>query len=274
MMHVIIGAGSFSHTHIRVLNELGINDVCIAKKTDWTKDQQIVFREMHPNVSFTFDNNPKVFDKIVHVVTPSYTHAHVLNEYIGAKSIFVEKPSVLYNTQNDLKITNNISHTIYQNDWLSQIQNYRTNKEKPSSIYFRYDVKSKGTVDHITEIWSHVINFISIWFAPNCEIHVNNMTFNNNTTSINVLIDQTSLSIESSNGLTDKSVWELIVDGEVFNSEKFGGSLLLNTFKSVLTNKNPLTNWYDSSWLIHKFRLLSFPEMYDNHYNEFYRRIV
>ena len=271
-MNVIIGAGKFSHTHLRVLNELNIKDVTLAKSSVWSAEQKQQFVTTHKNISFLFNNQPCTKDTVLHIVTPSNTHANIIKKYADAKLIFVEKPSIIYNSKIDFEIANAVTNQVYQNDWLSQIQNYRINKAKPKSIYFKYDVKNKEETDHITEIWSHVLNFISIWFEPNCKIHIKHLEFNKEKSSIKVILDNiTELSIEASNGLVEKSVWDICIDNEVFNNTLLGGSLLINTFNNMLSETLPLTNWYKSSWMIHRFRLINCYEIFNNDFLNYYK---
>ena len=270
---IILGAGAFSNAHIRCLLELGITECVLAKKSAWTNEQKQKFLDNHPFMSITFNNNPVIQDKNVHVVTPSNTHAQMLKKYSDAKTIFLEKPSVLYNTQQDFTIVNQITGSIYQNDWLSQVQHHRTNKDKPSIVSFTYDVKNRDDIDHITEIWSHVINFISQWIEPDCKIYIHSQNYKKRTTSINCIInDDLTLNINSTNGLEEKSKWHLCIDDEQFDSEQFGGSLLINTLNTMLTNTPPLTDWYKASWLIYRFRLLSSKDIFDSQFLLNYRK--
>jgi len=270
---IILGAGAFSNAHIRCLVELGIKECVLAKHTAWTGEQKHKFAEDHPLMEFTFTNNPNAKDKNVHIVTPSNTHAELLNRYnTWANKIFVEKPSVIYNKDRDFDYANLVTRTIYQNDWLSQIQHHRINKNMPSIVSFTYDVKNKDKIDHITEIWSHIINFISMWIQPDCKIYIHSQNYKKRTTSINCIInDKLTLNINSTNGLEEKSKWHLRIDNEQFDSEQFGGSLLINTLNTMLTDKPPLTDWYKASWLIHRFRLLSSKQIFDNQFKIYYR---
>jgi len=271
---IILGAGAFSHAHIRCMLELGILKCTIAKHSEWTSEQKNKFIQDYPSMAFTFDNNPDTTDKNVHIVTPSNKHAQLLyRNNQSAKKIFVEKPSVLYNNHDDFDYANAVNGTIYQNDWLAQVQMHRTCKDKPSVVSFTYDVKNKNEIDHITEIWSHVINFISIWIEPNCKIITHSQKYKNRTSSISCIInDELELNINSTNGFEEKSKWHLRVDNDEFNSEQFGGDLLINTLSTMLTSKEPLTDWYKSSWLIHRFRLLSSKEIFDSQFSLNYRK--
>jgi len=271
---VIVGAGAFSHAHIRCLLELGVTQCIIAKQSEWTSEQKNKFTKDHPLMAFTFDNSPNAKDKNVHIVTPSNKHAELLNRYnTWANKIFVEKPSVLYNKPRDFDYANLVTGKIYQNDWLAQIQNHRINKVKPSIVSFTYNVKNKDEIDHITEIWSHVLNFISQWIEPDCKIVIHSQKYKKRTRSINCIINnELTLNINSTNGLDEKSNWHLSIDQEQFNSNQFGGSLLVNTLNTMLTNNTPLTDWYKSSWLIHRFRLLSSKDIFDNQFLSYYRK--
>lgn len=271
---VILGAGAFSHAHIRCLLELGVTECTIAKQSEWTGEQKHKFAEDYPLMAFTFDNSPNAKDKNVHIVTPSNTHAELLNRYnTWAAKIFVEKPSVLYNKPRDFDYANLVTNTIYQNDWLAQVQNHRTCKDKPSIVNFTYHVKNRDDIDHITEIWSHVINFISQWIEPDCNIFIHSQSYKKRTRSINCIINnELTLNINSTNGLVEKSEWHLRVDDEQFESKQFGGNLLINTLNTMLTGTVPLTDWYTSSWLLHKFRLLSSKEIFDSQFLLNYRK--
>ena len=269
---IILGAGAFSHAHIRCMLELGILKCTIAKHSEWTSEQKNKFTQDHPLMTFTFDNNPDTTDKNVHIVTPSNTHARLLYDNQSSKKIFVEKPSVLYNNHDDFDYANAVNRTIYQNDWLAHIQNFRNCKDKPSIVSFTYDVKNKDNIDHITEIWSHVINFISMWIQPDCKIYIHSQNYKKRTTSINCIINnQLTLNINSTNGLQEKSRWHLRIDNEQFDSKQFGGRLLINTLNTMLTDKPPLTDWYKASWLIHRFRLLLSKQIFDNQFKVYYR---
>tara|TARA_B100000941_G_scaffold290256_1_gene271749 strand:- start:215 stop:1045 length:831 start_codon:yes stop_codon:yes gene_type:complete len=272
-MTVIVGAGAFSHAHIRCLLELDINTCTIAKLTTWKQIQKQKFIDTHPSMNFVFNNDPDLSQQQVHIVSPSNTHADMLKKYASAKTIFVEKPSVLYNNDNDFINANQCVGKIYQNDWLSQIQQYRKNKGRPENIIFTYYVKNSNKIDHITELWSHAINLLSIWYDPTCKIHINQIKYKKRSSLINVIIDeQTSLSIHTSNGLSDTSHWKLRIDDEEFSNQQMGGQLLINTLNTMLTDKDPLTNWYKSSWMIHRFRLLQCEELFKTHYHLYYRR--
>jgi hypothetical protein len=271
-MNIIFGAGKFSHTHLRVLNELNIKDVILAKSSAWTEEQKQNFVDMHKNISFLFDNAPDTKNSIVHIVTPSHTHLEMMHRCANANLVFVEKPSVLYNTKADFEIANTITNKVYQNDWLSQIQHHRQSKEKPKSIVFRYDIKNKDKIDHIAEIWSHVLNFISIWFEPDCKIELEHLELNKESTSLKATLDDcTELLIQTTSGLVDKSTWELCVDEETFNNTLLGGSLLLDTFNNIFNEDKPLTDWYRSSWMVHRFRLINCYDIFNNDFLNYYK---
>lgn len=273
--HIIVGSGSFSHAHIRVLNDFNIKQIILLRKSKWNKETTQYFKNTHPDIDFTFADSAKYNNSIVHIVTPSNTHLSVLAQCKSAKQILLEKPSVLYNTEVDFKNSNKLYQLpIYQNDWLSQIQNYRKSKNQPKNIKFVFDVKNKNQIDHVTEIWSHAINFLSLWFEPNCLIYIEKMFKDSTTSFVKVTLDNhTVLEIHTSNGHVNKSQWSLSVDNESFNSDQFGGKLFSDVIKNLLNNDQPLTNWYKSSWLIHKFRLLSFPEMFDYQYHKYCKHI-
>lgn len=272
-MNIIIGAGKFSHTHLRVLNELNIKNVTLSKSSPWTEEQKQNFITAHKNISFLFNNTPSTENCTLHIVTPSCTHLEIMQKYADAKLIFVEKPSVLYNTKNDFEIANAIVNRVYQNDWLSQTQHHRQTKEKPKSIGFRYDIKNKDKIDHIAEIWSHVLNFISIWFEPNCKIELEYLELGQEKTCLKARLDNcTDLSIETSIGVVEKSVWELCVDQEIFNNTLLGGSLLVDTFNNVFSENKPLTDWYKSSWMVHRFRLINCYDIFANDFLNYYKK--
>ena len=270
---IIIGAGAFSNVHIRCLVEMGITECVLAKKSAWTNEQKQKFSDSHPLMSIEFDNEPIAQDKNVHIVTPSNTHAQMLTKYADAETIFVEKPSVLYNTHEDFTIANQIKGSVYQNDWLAQVQHLRKNKQCPQNISFTYNIKNRDKLDHIAEIWSHAINLLSIWYDPTCEIYVHQYKYKKRETHINVIVnEQTSFTITSSSGLSETSNWHLRIDNEEFTSEQLGGQLLINTLNTMLTNSEPLTDWYTASWMIHKFRLLKCEELFETHRQLYYRK--
>jgi hypothetical protein len=271
-MTVIAGAGAFSHAHIRCLLELGITECVLAKKTPWTNAQQHKFIECHPLMLITFNNDPIAEDKNVHIVTPSNTHAQMLKKYADAKTIFVEKPSVLYNTDEDFTIANLVTRAVYQNDWLAQVQHLRKDKGCPQSIHFTYNVKNRDEIDHITDIWSHAINLLSIWYDPTCEINVHQYKYKKSETYVNVTVNnQTSFTVTTSSGFSETSNWHLRIDNEEFTSHQLGGQLLINTLSTMLTNSDPLTDWYTASWMIHKFRLLQCEDLFKTHIQLYYR---
>ena len=104
-------------------------------------------------------------------------------------------------------------------------------------------------------------------------MNINSELVKNNARNISCIIDkELELSISTTSGLVEKSKWQLQIDNEEFTSEELGGSLLINTLSTMLTSKLPLTDWYNASCLIHKFRLLSSPEIFDNQFLLNYRK--
>lgn len=271
-MYVIVGAGNFSYVHLNILSDLNVNDITILKKTLWHNDLKNQFINKYPSLNLKFENKISDYtDKIVHIVTPSNSHLAVLKKTENAQKVFVEKPSILFNKIDDFLDSNNIKGQIYQNDWLSQIQTYRINKNKPHKIIFKYDVKTKNNIDHITEIWSHVLNLMSLWINPNFSININLLELTPQTATLDAVIDNNlSVSIKTTNGKCENSQWSLIIDDEKFTSEYFKGKLLLATISDMINNKPAVTNWYKSAWIIHRFRSLMTTELFMDYYEKYY----
>ena len=175
MNHIILGAGKFSHVHVRVLAEFNINDMIICKRSEWLDSQRNLFTTQHPTQTFSFRNQLDIDayqNSIVHVVTTSDQHLNnMLDVYKYATAIFVEKPAVLLHNNstceqiNILKTQCNIP--IYHNDWLAGLYNHLSTKRRPTAIHFNYDVANNDPeLDPITEIASHSCNLLSLWVLP------------------------------------------------------------------------------------------------------------
>ena len=276
-MNIIFGAGKFSNVHLKVLKEKGIHKAILAKKSSWTDKQKQEFKNKHDDMKLFFDNQPNIHNETIHIVTPSKTHAKVLYENKNAKKIFIEKPAVLFNSDSDYILSNKVNELIwqyglvvYQNDWLSQTLHYRINKEKPNSIDFTYHVKNPDNEDHITEIASHAMILLSKWCSVNSKIKLNFESIGDQYTVLNFTIDDIKVHLNMSNGLRDKSFWSLKIDDEYFSTDNIGHALMSNTMNVMLKDLKPFTDWYDSSWLIHKLRLIKDEDLYQEHLKGYY----
>lgn len=283
--HLIIGAGKFSHAHLRVLNELGVTQVDILKNSTWQVEQTIAFKTKHPDLHLSFfskedDNITSEFykDKIVHIVTPSNTHLNILEEVYTAQRIFVEKPSVLYESVNDFKLAKYIfdnTHNIYHNDWFAGIQQLRVNKDCPTNISFTYNVANNDVDDLITEIASHCLILLTNWFKPDDNISIQKLDVSADSAEIIVTMNyNTTVNISVTAGRVTTSSWHCNINTEEmteqFDSSTIRGTLLINTLNAMLTNATPFTDWYKASWMIHRFRLLSDSDLFYHQFKNFY----
>ena len=278
-MNIIFGAGKFSNVHLKVLKEKGIRKAILAKKSSWTDKQKQEFKNKHDDMKLFFDNQPNIHNETIHIVTPSKTHAKVLYENKNAKKIFIEKPAVLFNSDSDYILSNKVNELIwkyglvvYQNDWLSQTLHYRINKGKPYSIDFTYHVKNPNNEDHITEIASHAMILLSKWCSVNSKIKLNFESIGDQYTVLNFTIDDIKVHLNMSNGLRDKSFWSLKIDDEYFSTDNIGHALMSNTMNVMLKDLKPFTDWYESSWLIHKLRLIKNEDLYQEHLKGYYEK--
>tara|TARA_E500000178_G_scaffold338301_1_gene378507 strand:+ start:22169 stop:23029 length:861 start_codon:yes stop_codon:yes gene_type:complete len=278
-MNIIFGAGKFSNVHLKVLKEKGIRKAILAKKSSWTDKQKQEFKNKHDDMKLFFDNQPNIHNETIHIVTPSKTHAKVLYENKNAKKIFIEKPAVLFNSDSDYILSNKVNELIwqyglvvYQNDWLSQTLHYRINKGKPYSIDFTYHVKNPNNEDHITEIASHAMILLSKWCSVNSKIKLNFESIGDQYTVLNFTIDDIKVHLNMSNGLRDKSFWSLKIDDEYFSTDNIGHALMSNTMNVMLKDLKPFTDWYESSWLIHKLRLIKDEDLYQEHLKGYYEK--
>ena len=279
--HLIIGAGKFSHAHLRVLNELGVTHAELLKNSSWKTEQVDTFKNKHPNLQLSFfskaDNNITsnfYINKIVHIVTPSNTHLNILEEVETAQRIFVEKPSVLYESSDDFTLAKSIynaSYSIYHNDWFAGIQELRTDKSCPANISFNYDVANNDVDDLITEIASHCIILLTDWFDPDVHISISKLNVSEDAAEIIVTLNySTAVNISVTAGRVAASSWQCSINNEQFNSAEIRGTLLINTLNTMLTNSKPLTDWYKASWMIHKFRMLSNQDLFNQQFKDFY----
>lgn len=283
--HLIVGAGKFSHAHLRVLNELSVKHVELLKNSPWQHTQIKEFETKHSAMHIDFFSNEThcidcdfYKDKIVHIVTPSVTHLAILDQARSAERIFVEKPSVLYESSADFVLAKNIADSkslIYHNDWFAGIQDLRTQKTCPDQIRFNYDVANNDTVDLIAEIASHCVIFLCHWFEPDVEIQIQQLNIAHNFAEISLILDnRTRIDITVSSGRVAASAWQCqITNGintEHFDSVEIKGSLLINTLSAMLTNSATRTNWYKASWMIHRFRMLDQSAEFYHQFEKFY----
>ena len=281
-MNIIFGAGKFSNVHLKVLREKGIRKAILAKKSFWTDEQKQQFKNKHGDMKLFFDNLPLINNETIHIVTPSKTHARVLHQNINAKKIFIEKPAVIFNRDRDYILANKVHSlswksfksipSIYQNDWLSQTLHYRIDKGKPYSIDFTYHVKNPDNEDHITEIASHAMILLSKWCDANSKIKLNFESTGDNYTVLNFTIDDIKVHLNMSNGLRDKSFWSLKIDEEYFSTDDIGHALMSNTMSIFLNDLSPFTDWYESSWLIHKLRMIKSQDLYNKQLRVYYEK--
>ena len=276
-MNVVFGAGKFSHVHLKVLYENQINKVILVKKTLWTDSQKETFVQEHPMMDLVFEQDVETNNDIVHIVTPSVSHAKLLYKNRNAKKIFVEKPAVLFNEHDDFVFTNIVKEKtasgqllIYQNDWLAQVQTYRTTAKKPKFLEFTYDVKNPNTIDPVAETGSHAIILLSKWCKPDCPIELQDLTVKGQRSKLRFVANDIQIVINMSNGLRKESDWSIKIDNELFNRKQLGHTLMSNTMKTMLANTKPMTDWYDSSWLIHKIRLINKQELFQKHMDTYY----
>lgn len=283
--HLIVGAGKFSHAHLRVLNEFSVTDVELLKNSPWQHSQIEEFKTKHSGMHIDFFSNAIncvgadfYKDKIVHIVTPSNTHLAMLDQVRSAERIFVEKPSVLYESESDFVLAKTIFNSnavIYHNDWFAGIQELRTQKMCPDRISFNYDVANNDSLDLITEIASHCVIFLCHWFEPDVEIQIRRSNIAHNVAEISVVVNNCTLvDITVSSGKVAASAWQCqITNGsatEHFDSTVIKGSLLINTLSAMLTNSATRTNWYKASWMIHRFRMLNESLKFYQQFQKFY----
>ena len=280
MRHVVLGAGKFSHAHLRVLAEFGISDIAICKKSLWTDDQRNLFLQRHPIQSLSFYNNANVelfSNSIAHIVTPSDQHLkNMLDMHTHAAAIFVEKPAVLLINDTMCEQANILrTHCkipIYHNDWLAGLNNYRSLKTRPARINFSYDVANTDPMlDLITEIASHSCNLLSIWVSPREQMTV--MSTMQSADSLHMYLQfngDLKIVISVSQGKVTRSAWQCLIDNEKFSNISLGSQLLAATFDRVINNKPSLTDWYDASWLINKLRMHSDQLGFETLLNQWY----
>lgn len=281
-MNLIIGAGNFSHAHIRVLSELNINRVEIFKNTPWNEAQKQKFLDLHPSTDFEFAEHLTPIGKVIHVVTPSNTHLDLLQSLQEARTIFVEKPSVLYERSSDFEIANAIfrgKKTIYQNDWFAGLNALREKKSPPQKVKFVYNVKESRNIDLLEEVVSHLVNILSLWCEADANISIQNLIQEPHLLEFNANIDhKINVEVRVTSNIVEKSNWALSVfddsTEELFSSENIGGELLQRTFETMLFQRPALTDWYKCSWLLHHFRCLFLDINYFHHFDRFFRGYV
>jgi hypothetical protein len=280
MRHVILGAGKFSHAHIRVLTELGINSVDVCKRSDWTNDQRSAFMQRHPTQSLAFHDNINddlLRDSTLHVVTPSDQHLrNLLDTYQHAAVLFVEKPAVLLTNDTSCEQANLLkTHCkipIYHDDWLAGLYDHIPRKSRPTHIRFSYDVvNADTTLDLMSEIASHGCNLLSCWVSPSEQMAVISKTQS---------IDNLQMSLEFSRNLridlavscgkVARSTWQCSIDDADFSSLSMGGQLLTETVSRVINGSPALTDWYDASWLISKLCMHDDQLRFESLFNQWY----
>lgn len=273
--HLIIGAGKFSHAHIRVLQELGVKNIEITKKTHWTDNIKNQFLSRYPNVNFEFSNNIDTENKLVHIVTPSNTHIEILDLCSNAKSIFIEKPSVLFDTDDDFVKANKIyksSFKIYQNDWFAMVHKFRNTNNKPKKINFDYHVVNNEKIDCVTEIISHLVIFLSHWVNCNDHMHILKVMQDDYQTQMLLNINDIEVDIKVSLR-NNASNWKIYVDAEYYDNEILGRKLMPMSVQNFINAQQPFTNWYESAWLLHKIRLFDNVFKFNDHLRQHYTNL-
>jgi hypothetical protein len=274
MGHVILGAGKFSKAHIRLLSEYGINELSIAKKTEWSDNKKDDFVSMFPNCKINFlETYQATKQDMLHIVTPSDTHLQNMLFYAEkVKSIFVEKPAVLFNNEQDYESANLLLDTvIYHNDWLSQItDNLNT---VPKNIKFSYHVANKDNINLWTEVLSHVVIMCSKWVSPFDEISVIYCHDHERTLQLELIFSgKLTLEVDISSGFLKKSKWHCQIDDYEYSSDNDGGRLMNKSFGKFINSNSPLTDWYKSSWLLHRIKYLNNCEDFSSKYLKHYKR--
>ena len=264
MKHVILGAGRFSHAHLRVLSELGVYAAVLCKRSPWTDEQRRAFSVKHPNMHLQFQDDlalDHVTDSIVHVVTPSDQHLdNLIALHPHASKIFVEKPAVLLTGDADCTAVNSLKNhrgpVIMQDDWLSGLYHQLESQVQPKQLHFRYDVmNTDAEIDLITEIASHCCNLLSLWVSPRSAMLMRSIQLDDDSLRAEFNLQDIEVKLAVSKGRVDKSSWHCQIDGREFTNATAGGELLTAAFKRVINNDDPLTDWYKSSWLICKLKM-------------------
>ena len=103
-------------------------------------------------------------------------------------------------------------------------------------------------------------------------IKLNFESTGDNYTVLNFTIDDIKVHLNMSNGLRDKSFWSLKIDEEYFSTDDIGHALMSNTMSIFLNDLSPFTDWYESSWLIHKLRMIKNQDLYNKQLRVYYEK--
>ena len=99
-----------------------------------------------------------------------------------------------------------------------------------------------------------------------------NKYLGDNYTVLNFTIDKIKVHLNMSNGLRDKSFWSLKINDEYFSTDDIGHTLMSNTMNVFLNDLSPFTDWYESSWLIHKLRMIKSQDLYNKQLRVYYEK--
>ena len=113
---------------------------------------------------------------------------------------------------------------------------------------------------------------LSKWCDANSKIKLNFESTGDNYTVLNFTIDDIKVHLNMSNGLRDKSFWSLKIDEEYFSTDDIGHALMSNTMSIFLNDLSPFTDWYESSWLIHKLRMIKNQDLYNKQLRVYYEK--
>lgn len=281
MKHVIIGAGRFSHTHLRVLAECGERAVSLCRRSPWSDNEMREYSTKHAALDINFrclaDQTLDLSDALVHVVTSSANHLDMMLEISGrAKRIFVEKPAVLLDTPAQRSNANILRGMcrgiIYQDDWLARLRDRLYDPGRPTRIKFVYDVKDdRRDIDLTTEIASHACNLMICWISPTEKVQLHECIVTDNSLDLSMTFSgNLYVKIEVTKGCVDQSQWSCQIDDKTYDSQYLGGALLLETFRLVKTGDVPATDWYATSWLIKKLSMLNDQTGFDQLLHEYH----
>jgi len=252
MKHAILGGGIFTHAHIRVTNEITDSSNITVFKRHWSQDQKHKF-EIYSNVDssvYTRDNVLAYNPDIIHIVTPDDSHLPYLVKFSNSTScIFLEKPSVVIGSIDDLKTVLNIpNNNIYYNNWFAHVTDSVPNK----SLHFKYYTQKHITKSEIVnQVLTHLVSYlINIGIAPTCSIDISNHTYVPNGLQAQIHINNITMYVDISTGTNEKSQWSLQVDNRIpITSNDSKGNEMRQAFKSVYNKTQPAHHWVDSAIL-------------------------
>lgn len=228
MKHLIYGGGGFTHAHIRTINEIKNSNITIYKRK-WTEEQINSFSK-YENVTIS-DTSEGHNPDIIHIVTASHSHLSCLLSLRDCVCpIFLEKPSVIIDNDDDLMSALSMKHKeIYYNNWFANVT-----KKKPSKkVRFKYHTKNYVPEHQVTtEILTHLASYI---------------------VNIDMSLDELKIEIDIKTGTNVKSQWELQLDDkETFTSENSNGQEMRDTFSQVFNREQNSSHWLRSAILTSK----------------------